>query len=449
MDALASAIAEITRNFSNTINDGKDENSQPGTQSKTQLAPEERPWFHSFLCLKFDIDEPAEFPAFADLASSATSSSATSSILKGTTLDQGDLIWDLQERRSHSDTDSEQIVFFEDFNDMEGDHTTVSSKGMQNKTFDGYNQNHDDSGITSANTSDSPTQCPPDSASGKFLKRARQTRKRCICAIVLGSLIVGIILVTIGSVILSRGKINTNNSAASKARDPPAAESASALRTPSPTISPTRRTASPTISTTPVPSTTRIVLPAWPELRFTPFSLLPESIAQDTILNVIGYDSETWDLPGSVNNGDNNDGNIFWEGFSFGSIQSLSVNASAAIVGLNMTAQQWDCWSNHYQDFTFDDLLQESEIEIVFVEGEEGEGSVSIGGRNLQEAMRVLGWTDANWNTDERIEYFFPQGTNRGQRPAWDELTVAEQLAATTICWNRELWERIPIPLWG
>ena len=64
---------------------------------------------------------------------------------------------------------------------------------------------------------------------------------------------------------------------------------------------------------------------------------------------------------------------------------------------------------------------------------------------DLQEAMRVFGWTEAKWETPERFEYYSRQGTSRGQRPPWDELTMTEQEAATSVCWNRELWNRIPL----
>jgi len=187
-----------------------------------------------------------------------------------------------------------------------------------------------------------------------------------------------------------------------------------------------------------------ITLPAVPEIRFTPFSGLPESILTNLMRNsLLGYDSGTWNVPGSANNAANTTG-VFWEGRSFKTIQNSNLQAISAIVRFDFTAQQWDCWVNHYQDLPWDELYWESDVEVVVDE----DGSVTIYGRDLQEAMRILGWTESSWETPERFEYFFPQGTSRGQRPSWDDLTMAEQEAATSICWSRELWNRIPLLEW-
>jgi hypothetical protein len=159
--------------------------------------------------------------------------------------------------------------------------------------------------------------------------------------------------------------------------------------------------------------------------------------------NLLGYDRKTWNLPGSANN-DRNGTDVFWEGLSWETIQNVSPRAVSIIAQLGFWAQQWDCWINHYQDYTWEGLYQQSAIEIIFVEDED----VVIRGRNLQAAMTSLGWTDDNWDTSERFDYFFPLGTDRGDRPPWDELTLAEQEAATTICWTRELWDRIPLFEW-
>jgi len=223
---------------------------------------------------------------------------------------------------------------------------------------------------------------------------------------------------------------------------------------PSPTISPSVQPLDPTGTTAPTTSIS-VDIPTLPELRFTPFAELSTGTSSMISKHIIGYVNETWDLPGSVNRGDINfpseinatdviDG-PFWEGLSLATLLDTNFRVGSIITSLGITSEQWNCWVNHYQDFTWDGLREESEVKVTFGEN----GTVTMGGRDMIESIEALGWTEESWNTAERFNYFFPQDpTSRGERPLWEDLTKREQDAATNFCWNRELWNRIPLPEW-
>lgn len=191
-------------------------------------------------------------------------------------------------------------------------------------------------------------------------------------------------------------------------------------------------------------------LPGVPEIRFTPFDNLTTSILDVATRGILGYNTQTWNLPGSANNdGNSDDDTVFWEGLSFGTIQNSNPRVISAIAELNFTAQTWDCWVNHYQDCTWEGLYRQSDIKVTIVEDENRQDTAVISGRDLQFAVETLGWSESNWDTQERRDYFFPHGTSRGPRPPWDQLDVLQQRAALALCWTQELWDRTPLPEWG
>jgi hypothetical protein len=223
-----------------------------------------------------------------------------------------------------------------------------------------------------------------------------------------------------------------------------------------PTFSPTI----PEVSSPPIPPTTPegpIILPSYPSLRFVPWQDVAVDI-QRVASNFLGYTETTWNLPGSANNNGRND--RFWEGRSFANIQQTAHNwgVISTIAQLGFETTTWDCWINHYQNFTWDGLSLVAPIEIVFVEGNNtttnrqqggSDSSVTIGGRDIQGAMATLGWNEESWMTLERFRYFFPRTESTRTRPLWGEMSVTQQRAATMLCYTKELWDQVPVPEWN
>lgn len=232
----------------------------------------------------------------------------------------------------------------------------------------------------------------------------------------------------------------------------------------SPTLRPTQR--STTLSpTTPPPmssapsnnnstnssGSTPYIIPPYPMFRFVPWTDVP-SFHQGLAARHLSYNSTSWNSPGTANVWDLTQ---FWEGQSFSTIQLTSpdIGVISTIATLGFTKDTWDCWVNHYQNFTWSELDSLAPIEITFINSTTREdnvtsddGSVIIGGRDIQQAMTTLGWTAELWSSTERFRYFFPL---TGERPLWDNLSPMEQDAATQLCFTRELWDRIPIPEWS
>jgi hypothetical protein len=187
-------------------------------------------------------------------------------------------------------------------------------------------------------------------------------------------------------------------------------------------------------------------LPFYPSFRFVPWYNVTVSL-QLLLKQLLGYDEATWNLPGSINN-DGVDYSRFWEAQSFSTIQNTaSVQVLSAVISMGFSKGEWDCWINHYQNFTWTELEALSPIYATVNEGETGDNLVVMGSE-IQMAMKTFGWTESNWSTLERMHYFFPTAEEGlGARSPWDNLTVTEQAAATRLCYTRELWDRIPLNL--
>ena len=85
-------------------------------------------------------------------------------------------------------------------------------------------------------------------------------------------------------------------------------------------------------------------------------------------------------------------------------------DVAASVLGLD--EKSWDCWINHYDSYSWNDLVK----------------------RGLDTYWRGLGYTEESWN--EEIED--PQKGN-----TWDELTEEEKTHATELCFDRDTWNQI------
>jgi hypothetical protein len=134
--------------------------------------------------------------------------------------------------------------------------------------------------------------------------------------------------------------------------------------------------------------------------------------ARELATTFLGYTERTWNFPKT---------NII-EGRSYESIeQTASGEVVEAIRDLGFTAFTWDCWVNHFDDFSW------SELERV--------------GLGVRSAFVDLGWSSETWagNGDS-----LPDTESK----PWSDLSGSERNAAGRLCYNQKLWERTPITDW-
>ena len=76
-----------------------------------------------------------------------------------------------------------------------------------------------------------------------------------------------------------------------------------------------------------------------------------------------------------------------------------------------------DCHINHYTGFWWEDVEE----------------------LNVSQYYEILGWNEYSWDND-----VLPATDSM----SWYELSPVEQEAAKQLCYNRELWDGLPIPEW-
>ena len=73
----------------------------------------------------------------------------------------------------------------------------------------------------------------------------------------------------------------------------------------------------------------------------------------------------------------------------------------------------WDCWINHFDSYSWDDIIS----------------------RSIGKHFIGLGWSEKTWNGDE--------GPPESDSKSWSELSETEQLHASQLCFDFDAWERI------
>jgi len=147
----------------------------------------------------------------------------------------------------------------------------------------------------------------------------------------------------------------------------------------------------------------------YPTLRFTPWKNLHESAKAEG--EILGYRSErSW----------NNLGSNSIERLSYETIKLQSERKAQAIEKLLEEAEDsWDCYINHYDDYTWDEL--------------------ELWG--IQEAFITMGYDENLWQNDQAPR---PEVENED----WVELTPEHQEAALYVCYTQEIWDEVPLPDW-
>jgi len=166
-------------------------------------------------------------------------------------------------------------------------------------------------------------------------------------------------------------------------------------------------------------------LPPFPEVRFTLWDdLFP---AQRAAAGVLGYTEFSWNRPRTSN----------LEFAKYSAVADRGPRSAAALVTLRIVRpNSWDCWVNHYFSLTW------AEIEnLQLLDGNTLTSSPY--GQEVTKALEALGWTQATW--DAGIESQFPPSESK----VWSQLTEREKEAAGVLCYNRLLWDEVPIPQWN
>jgi len=136
-----------------------------------------------------------------------------------------------------------------------------------------------------------------------------------------------------------------------------------------------------------------------PTFRYTPFQNLDTTI-QIVAEEKLGYIMLTW----------NNHGLASVEKSGW---ESLTSNEREGAELLGFEQNTWSCWVNHYEDSTWDELVE----------------------KGAQAYFEQLGWTRAHW------EYTAPLPFTEGRW--WGQLTDKEKDAANGLCYFEDNWNRL------
>ncbi|KAL7553210.1 hypothetical protein ACHAWF_016467 [Thalassiosira exigua] len=134
-----------------------------------------------------------------------------------------------------------------------------------------------------------------------------------------------------------------------------------------------------------------------PGKRYVSWSLLNDTDKHVAQVN-LGYTSNSWDEPGTNE----------LEEYSYA---ELNTDEKSGATSLGISDHTWDCHINHYHAYWWADL------EI----------------RGSDQYFKALGWDEDSWDGDGQ--------TPRSEDLNWDDLTEKEQLAASQLCYFRELWD--------
>lgn len=141
-----------------------------------------------------------------------------------------------------------------------------------------------------------------------------------------------------------------------------------------------------------------------PTYRFKVWNNLSTTISgHATTLN---YSRSSWNKPGSNS----------IERLSYESIQATPTRI-AAVRGIGFDEDTWDCWVNHYDDYSWAELVSDG----------------------LHVHYQALGWTQSLWDGN---------GSAATDNLDWNQLSSPQQAAARQVCYNRELWDEIELPRW-
>lgn len=183
-----------------------------------------------------------------------------------------------------------------------------------------------------------------------------------------------------------------------------------AFSTEPPTSAPIAQSARPVpANSSPPARPLRTEIPDVEGVRYVVWMFLNERIR--AAAELLTYNEESWNLPGTAQ----------VEQVAFHDLNDVLGNQQAErLVGeIGLTQLQWDCYINHYFGFSWDELAE----------------------LGLHTPFNALGWNLLNWS-----ERFTTPGLLRDV--PWIQLNETQQSAATTLCYQRETWEKEDLRNW-
>mmetsp|Transcript_9894 Transcript_9894/g.22230 ORF Transcript_9894/g.22230 Transcript_9894/m.22230 type:complete len:398 (+) Transcript_9894:134-1327(+) len=93
---------------------------------------------------------------------------------------------------------------------------------------------------------------------------------------------------------------------------------------------------------------------------------------------------------------------------------NLTSNERDAATTIGFTENTWDCFINHYEQHSWEELAEEG----------------------VQEHYRNLGWDEGFWTHET-------EGVPYTDARWWDQLTSTEKLAANKLCYFQENWDKV------
>jgi len=106
----------------------------------------------------------------------------------------------------------------------------------------------------------------------------------------------------------------------------------------------------------------------------------------------------------------------------------LTERQQAALIAIGFTPQTHDCCHSHFATYEWEELFV-PEFSVIAT------------------SVTLLGYTEETWNAKPT-----PQSRFRSPIYAntnWDDLPRRVKFGARSLCYSRELWDRIPIPVWS
>lgn len=144
-----------------------------------------------------------------------------------------------------------------------------------------------------------------------------------------------------------------------------------------------------------------------PYYRFTLWADI-EPVTVLPLASFLSYTERSWNRPGT---------NAI-ETRAYDSLAAESEATISAVRGIGFDEDTWDCWVNHYEDYSWEELV-ENGIDVYYM---------------------ALGWTQTMWEES---------GSAETDDYDWDELSEAQKAAALQLCFTQELWEGVPLTAWS
>lgn len=148
----------------------------------------------------------------------------------------------------------------------------------------------------------------------------------------------------------------------------------------------------------------------YPWFRYQPWEYLTPR--EKSLADLIGWDQTSWNAGKSLYDDSESDASL--------AFADLTDEQRSNLMDLGFYEEQYDCWINHYEGYSWSDLQL----------------------YGLAGYFETFGFTADN--------FLGAQGSVAAYQQAdWNELSEAQKEAAYQLCWFEELWDEVPLTKWG